>query len=192
MILYEINCNRLQTIEKLQLFAINLIKLHKIASLCIYSHMLEIFCIFTISSLEVHQRSVRSGNDAAKSSAQGRGPMSEAPRKRGPNAIGRVAFIARAEAIIAELDKGWPMKAVHARYAGELNISYAQFTRYVRAYRNRKSLASPSPREMQKPASGPPPRAAARRQGADDKPAPQEKKRGFYFDPTAVDRKDLI
>ena len=118
--------------------------------------------------------------------------MSEAPRKRGPNAIGRVAFIARAEAIIAELDKGWPMKAVHANYASELNVSYAQFTRYVRAYRNRNSLTSPPPRQTQKPASCPPPRAAARRQSADEKPADQQKPRGFYFDPTAVDRKDLI
>ncbi len=43
----------------------------------------------------------------------------------------RVAFIAHRAAIEAELDAGWPIKAVYQRRADKLGMSYQQFARYV-------------------------------------------------------------
>lgn len=45
--------------------------------------------------------------------------------------IGRVAFIAHLAEITAELDAGWPLKAVYENRRGCLGISYVQFSRYV-------------------------------------------------------------
>jgi hypothetical protein len=45
--------------------------------------------------------------------------------------VGRVAFIAHLAEITAELDAGWPIKAVYANRRDRLGMSYAQFTRYV-------------------------------------------------------------
>jgi hypothetical protein len=45
--------------------------------------------------------------------------------------LGRVAFIAHLAEITAELDAGWPIKAVYENRKGRLGMSYAQFTRYV-------------------------------------------------------------
>jgi hypothetical protein len=45
--------------------------------------------------------------------------------------VGRVAFIAHLETITTQLDAGWPIKAVYERHATALNMSYAQFARYV-------------------------------------------------------------
>ncbi len=52
------------------------------------------------------------------------------PHKR-IKGIGRVAFIAHLADITADLDAGWPVKAVYQRQAGNLGISYVQYTRYV-------------------------------------------------------------
>jgi hypothetical protein len=45
--------------------------------------------------------------------------------------VGRVAFIAHLVEITAELDAGWPIKAVYENRKERLGMSYAQFTRYV-------------------------------------------------------------
>jgi hypothetical protein len=45
--------------------------------------------------------------------------------------VGRVAFIADLVEITAELDAGWPIKAVYENRKERLGMSYAQFTRYV-------------------------------------------------------------
>jgi hypothetical protein len=45
--------------------------------------------------------------------------------------VGRVAFIAHLAEITAELDAGWPIKAVYENRKERLGMSYAQFTRYV-------------------------------------------------------------
>jgi Family of unknown function (DUF5338) len=45
--------------------------------------------------------------------------------------IGRVAFLAQLAEITAELDAGWPIKAVYDNRKQRMGISYAQFTRYV-------------------------------------------------------------
>lgn len=43
--------------------------------------------------------------------------------------VGRVAFIAHLAEITAELDAGWPIKAVYKNRKDRLGMSYTQFTR---------------------------------------------------------------
>jgi hypothetical protein len=57
--------------------------------------------------------------------------MSASSQPKRIKGIGRVAFIAHLADITADLDAGWPAKAVYERRAGSLGISYVQFTRYV-------------------------------------------------------------
>jgi hypothetical protein len=57
--------------------------------------------------------------------------MSSSPDRRRMKGLGRVAFIAHLAEITAELDAGWPIKAVYENRKGRLGMSYAQFTRYV-------------------------------------------------------------
>jgi hypothetical protein len=45
--------------------------------------------------------------------------------------VGRITFIAHLAEITAELDAGWPLKAVYENRKGRLGISYAQFARHV-------------------------------------------------------------
>ncbi len=64
--------------------------------------------------------------------------------------IGRVTFIAHLAEITAEIDAGWPLKAVYENRRGSLGISYVQFSRYVdriigRSARGRRSLQPPQP-----------------------------------------------
>lgn len=60
--------------------------------------------------------------------------MTETQEKRRPTRLrGRVAFIACREAVRAELECGATMISVYETYAAQLNMSYAQFTRYVNA-----------------------------------------------------------
>lgn len=55
----------------------------------------------------------------------------ESQRKR--RGIARVSFRANLETIRAELDQGWPAKAVFDRHIAGLDVmSYRQFSRYVR------------------------------------------------------------
>jgi len=57
--------------------------------------------------------------------------MSSPPDRRRMKGVGRVAFIAHLAEITAELDAGWPIKAVYENRRDRLGMSYAQFTRYV-------------------------------------------------------------
>ena len=47
--------------------------------------------------------------------------------------VARVAFLAYRAEIQAELEAGWPIKAVYERRAEKLGMSYQQFHRYVTA-----------------------------------------------------------
>lgn len=47
---------------------------------------------------------------------------------------GRVAFLARREAIMAELEKGWSISAVYRQFAPHLPLGLRQFQIYVRRY----------------------------------------------------------
>ena len=53
---------------------------------------------------------------------------------------GRVAFLARREAIWAELAKGWSVSSVHRQFAAEVPIGLRQFQVYVKRYLIEKSL----------------------------------------------------
>jgi Family of unknown function (DUF5338) len=57
--------------------------------------------------------------------------MSASSQPKRIKGIGRVAFISHLAEITADLDAGWPVKAVYQKQAGNLGISYVQFTRYV-------------------------------------------------------------
>src|ERR1700728_4837320 len=57
--------------------------------------------------------------------------MSALPQPKRMKGIGRVAFMAQLADITADLDAGWPVKAVYQKWAGNLGMSYVQFTRYV-------------------------------------------------------------
>jgi hypothetical protein len=72
--------------------------------------------------------------------------------------IGRVTFIAHLAEITAELDAGWPLKAVYENRQGRLGISYAQFARYVDRIIRRDARGQAQPR----PAAGSPPPPLAR------------------------------
>ena len=57
--------------------------------------------------------------------------MNSLPARRRVKGLGRVAFIANLREITAELEAGWPIKAVYDKRAARLGMSYAQFARYV-------------------------------------------------------------
>jgi hypothetical protein len=61
--------------------------------------------------------------------------------------VGRLAFIAHLADITAELDAGWPIKAVYENRKERLGMSYAQFTRYVDQIvrQGRRALVPPRP-----------------------------------------------
>ena len=48
--------------------------------------------------------------------------------------LARVAFLARIDAIKAELSAGWTKIAVYEKYKDSLRITYSHFTRYVAKY----------------------------------------------------------
>lgn len=99
---------------------------------------------------------------------------------------GRALFRALAADIRAELDAGWPLKTVHARFAPRLGIGYAQFTRYVAA--DRRGTAVKPARPSCEPASPSPPPAPA-------VAAPRPPVAGlptFVFDPRGLADEDLF
>jgi hypothetical protein len=71
--------------------------------------------------------------------------------------MGRVVFIAHLDAIKAEIDAGWPIKAVFQKRADKLAMSYAQFARYVAKIvrGNTRGRAKP-PEQSPSPAQQPP------------------------------------
>jgi hypothetical protein len=57
--------------------------------------------------------------------------MNPSPEPKRMKGVGRVAFMAQLADITADLEAGWPVKAVYQKCAEKLGISYAQFARYV-------------------------------------------------------------
>lgn len=95
--------------------------------------------------------------------------MSASPTPKRMKGTGRVSFMAQLADITAELDAGWPVKAVYEKRAQTVGISYAQFARYVEQIvkrgprapvtRNGHSLHahSPTASAMDQPTPEPPP-----------------------------------
>jgi hypothetical protein len=108
-------------------------------------------------------------------------------RKYRPKGAARTAFLGCIEDISAAVNKGLTLKAVHEGYAGVM--SYAQFTRLVRAY-----IRGDRPYQRLLPLPLPPvaKRPPAARHAEPAAPMEESGNRKFVFDPTAVDRKDLI
>ena len=84
--------------------------------------------------------------------------MSPPHDRRRMKGVGRVAFIAHLAEITAELDAGWPIKAVYDNRKERLGMSYAQFTRYVDQI-VRRGRRSPVPPPHPTPAPSQPPPA---------------------------------
>jgi hypothetical protein len=88
--------------------------------------------------------------------------MNPPPGRRRVKGLGRVAFIANLQEITAELEAGWPIKAVYDKRVARLGMSYAQFARYVDQIirRNRRAAsvagAGPSVPPPSSPPSSPP------------------------------------
>jgi hypothetical protein len=57
--------------------------------------------------------------------------MSLLPQRKRMKGVGRVAFMARLDDITADLEAGWPIKAVYQKCSDKIGMSYAQFARYV-------------------------------------------------------------
>ncbi len=101
---------------------------------------------------------------------------------------GRAAFFAHKVAVMTALAQGQPVSTVYDAFKDRVSVGYRQFCRYVAAGRKHgtKSLAnaprllsSGDAKVVSKPASLP----------AD---AVSTASRGFHFDPTAINDKDLI
>jgi hypothetical protein len=75
--------------------------------------------------------------------------MNPSPEPKRMKGVGRVAFMAQLADITADLEAGWPVKAVYQKCAGKLGISYAQFARYVdqiiRRHTARGTIRQPVP-----------------------------------------------
>lgn len=69
---------------------------------------------------------------------------------------GRVAFLARKEAIKAKIDAGHTMITVYEEHQKQLGIGYGQFVNYVNKFiRSKPSEAkSPEERKLKKPEPG--------------------------------------
>ncbi len=70
---------------------------------------------------------------------------------------GRVAFLARRDAIMAELEKGWSISAVYRQFAPHLPLGLRQFQIYVRRYLVEKVMPPFVPRSRGQPVVPPPP-----------------------------------
>ena len=82
--------------------------------------------------------------------------MSPPHDRRRMKGVGRVAFIAHLAEITAELDAGWPIKAVYENRKERLGMSYAQFTRYVdQIVRHGRRALIPPPAPSQPPPERP-------------------------------------
>jgi hypothetical protein len=102
--------------------------------------------------------------------------MSRRSGEKRMKGMGRVVFIAHLDAIRAELDAGWPIKAVFQKRADKLAISYAQFARYVDKIVRGNARGRAAPPE-QSPNRGQPP--------ADPLQPPRRKTDPFHHSPVA-------
>lgn len=60
---------------------------------------------------------------------------------------GRVAFLARKDAIAAKIEAGYPLLMIYREYQKLLPIGYAQFANYVRKYLKSESVPETGPEE---------------------------------------------
>jgi hypothetical protein len=87
-------------------------------------------------------------------------------RDQKPWGTGRIAFVARLEAIRSELRQGLPLTVIYDRHKAALRIGYASFCKLVARYADDAKLArrrprlSPAARPVAAPAPAPAPSAA--------------------------------
>jgi hypothetical protein len=114
---------------------------------------------------------------------------------------GKAIFLARIEEVAADLATGSMHYAYQTSWRDRLGVSYAQFTRYVKAH-IRQAAHAPSAHAlpMARPSRPAPAPCSSPRGGgllvpadrSEPRQAPQEPARRFHFDPMDVDRKDLV
>ena len=121
------------------------------------------------------------------------------PGKRGPKPSAAPAFLARRDAIAADLDRGHKMRAVYQTYALQLGVSYSQFTRYVNQHIRKKATKSRENRHAPSTdmgGSNPPPFVdaplRADRGGSGPIVTPSLERRRFIHDPAAIHTKKLF
>ncbi|HEX5416705.1 MAG TPA: TraK family protein [Chloroflexota bacterium] len=117
--------------------------------------------------------------------------MNQLPERKRMKGIGRVAFMAHLAEIIADLEAGWPIKAVYQKRADKLGMSYAQFARYVDQIVRRGNRGRPPPFEPPRPPlpspAAPPPAPPPLQQGT-PRAGYEPARRGFNHDP--IERPD--
>jgi hypothetical protein len=117
--------------------------------------------------------------------------MGKSPGPKRMKGVARVAFLAHRAEIEAELEAGWPIKAVYEKRADKLGMSYQQFHRYVTAI-----IRGQSPTRSEPPAT-PTPAPAPATTAPENKPdvgQPSARPRTFEFDgnPKPDDRERLL
>jgi hypothetical protein len=113
-------------------------------------------------------------------------PADRLKQVSGKKGAGRVSFLAHLEDIRASLAAGHTVRAAHRLFAARVPVSYSQFARHVNALLKRKEIKRETPAEAAQP---PAESLAGTRPPGQAAPA---SRRGFVFDPTAVNRKKLI
>ena len=121
------------------------------------------------------------------------------PGKRGPKPSAAPAFLARRDAIAADLDRGHKMRAVYQTYASQLGVSYSQFTRYVNRHIRKKVAKSrehrhapPADMGDSKPLPFVEASLRADRRGSGPIVTPSLERRRFIHDPAAIHTKKLF
>lgn len=90
--------------------------------------------------------------------------MADTPERVRMKGTARVAFLAHRAEVEAELEAGWPIKAIYQKRVEALGMSYAQFARYVdsiirggRQSASAAATAAPAPGQQPAPAVPPQP-----------------------------------
>jgi hypothetical protein len=123
--------------------------------------------------------------------------------KRGPKPGAAPAFLARKDAIAAELDRGHKMRTAYETHAPHLGISYSQFTRYVNQHIRKKEIKlrdKPNATAAAGTGASIPPVDLAPRLGADPQHrqgggpiiTPSTERKRFIHDPAAIHTKKLF
>lgn len=116
----------------------------------------------------------------------------KAQKMRGENLV---PFLAHLEKVRAEVEQGWPIKSIYNRYAETLDMSYPQFSRYVKRYiGNRSVQAATVPSSPEKQITPPLPASTpAQKKQETDKISKQPSSafKGFIPGPKEPDPADL-
>jgi hypothetical protein len=123
--------------------------------------------------------------------------------KRGPKPGAAPAYLARKDAIAAELDRGHKMRTAYETHARFLGISYSQFTRYVNRHIRKKETQlrekpnATAPAGMggsMAPADPAAPAGAGRPHPQQGSPiiTPSTERKRFIHDPAAIHTKKLF